>query len=1767
MFILIFIFSIFACYSAEESSFFDLTNFHGLPSAIIGGHVNVITGDFIDYEMDAVLPGPEPFPLERVYTSSDKEDSFFGTGWRSNHTYSGYFAMQPLSYNQDYMQTPKTAKNFFIVADGLGAKMTYLGLHGEPKLAGGYRVDQKLWTKGMTNVSGNGISGKTNVKNSEARIDPEKGTLRYGNGDTIHFVAGDSTEFETRYKVTKKQKLNRLSETYSFCGQHIKDVKFRGLAGAELGYYQISHSHKDYNKEVFIETPIGNVRYLYADRNRLTKVERPNAPPIEYRYEKNHNSFISSKNLPDNRYLDVEYYHSGNHKVKHYPGDRPAGIVKKIFRPLSETNSRIKEYEFIYHYEKSGRDDLFQGRTDVIDALGNTESYYFEKSRLTSIVNPQRTEEFLWGRGQDEGHFIGKRLLDKTGAVCLETFMEYDAFGNVTKEGLKGNLTGNNTLDRFSKKMAYSSDGNNLPLEERDNKKKLLYRYHEGTNLVAAKLLKDLRKITQREFFFYDDNGFMIKEIIDDGSQESWDDLTGVSERLIKEYVARTSFPFGLAEEVILKAYDSGIEKPLKRFKNSYTPEGWLSQIDLYDANNQYVHSKKFRYNRSGKVIYEEDPIGAITEYAYDLNNNCIEQKGPLSGYRKIFKYDLSNRLVSEKEIYHETTLAKSFRYNYKGECIEETDISGNRTKHTYDELGRKISTEGPSFFTENGTFSTLKTSTEYDCLNNPTVQTDARGHATTTKFTAYGKPYSIKYPDNTSETMIYDTDGTLKESVDKYGNKTIILSDYLNRPLIKETYAPSGELLKKTTYTYNAFHLIKETDALGCETNYTYDFAGRLIRKTRGTSLEDYAYDSLSRLYKTTTWTSETDAVIVTHQFDNNDRVIQETTHSLSGLLQACVQYEYNALGKKTKEIRQDAITHYIYNPRGDLIQTINPLGVSTWIQYDFQVLDARGERGTRVISIDPKGVMTIIDKNALGLEKRGEKKNSLGETLQLWDNLYTDKGEKSKRIEVVYINGEQQRHVITSWKWDSLGRLESLTEAYSSPDEKTTTITYNRYGQRKAITKPSGRRNYFAYDTLGRMSRWFSSDHSFDYHYTYDALDHPVLVEDKLHKTSTIKTYNSQGLLSCEQQSNGLTVQYDYDISGRTSRFIYPDGSSTSYDYIGARLHTIKRGSYYFEALEYDLRGKLQRAKLPLNAGTIEISHDLMGRTTSVTAPFLTESLTNYDFAGNLLNRTLEDPSGTLHETFAYDDLNQLTQENDSQYRYDSLYNRIKENNTDNTVNALNQILERKDRSYQYDADGNLILLQKPDKTLHFTYDAAGRMTSATDGSTTATYRYDETNRRVAKTVNNIETRFIYNGQCELGTHDHGGELRILGGLGLGAEIGDAIAIEKNDSILSPIHDHNGNLIALIDAKTGTLTHHTRYTAFGESFQDSPISWGFSSKRKDAETGLIFFGRRYYDPESGRFITKDPLGDRDGPNLYAYVSNNPLIFIDLFGLICERCGGEDHPSYSPMRWIRSGVEYVGSCIESFSRHCIPPSPVQYAVEGIGLVLQGRDFFHKDNYAHPVFNGRIYGKELEGCSLVSTLGIQTFDGQNQRFGTSISKAMDGSEVFVISHRTTGLSNDLFNCLHLLLGVQTDATRALAATIEQEYNKWIERGVTDPIIAVWAHSRGGLETYMALKLLPAEIKSCVIAYTFGSAYQIPADGLRDAVNYVNSNDLIPKIASLYCSGNGAKIIYTDYCSDGIFNFIDDHGIDTPGYVQAVQDSFKDLQRKLSERSR
>lgn len=63
-------------------------------------------------------------------------------------------------------------------------------------------------------------------------------------------------------------------------------------------------------------------------------------------------------------------------------------------------------------------------------------------------------------------------------------------------------------------------------------------------------------------------------------------------------------------------------------------------------------------------------------------------------------------------------------------------------------------------------------------------------------------------------------------------------------------------------------------------------------------------------------------------------------------------------------------------------------------------------------------------------------------------------------------------------------------------------------------------------------------------------------------------------------------------------------------------------------------------------------------------------------------------------------------------------------------------------------------------------------------------------------------------------------------------------------------------------------------------------PNPYGFSTKEFSSQSGLIYFGARYYNPQTGRWLKPDPLGMVNGPNLYAYCRNNPTNWLDPYGL-----------------------------------------------------------------------------------------------------------------------------------------------------------------------------------------------------------------------------------------------------------------------------------------
>jgi RHS repeat-associated protein len=212
-------------------------------------------------------------------------------------------------------------------------------------------------------------------------------------------------------------------------------------------------------------------------------------------------------------------------------------------------------------------------------------------------------------------------------------------------------------------------------------------------------------------------------------------------------------------------------------------------------------------------------------------------------------------------------------------------------------------------------------------------------------------------------------------------------------------------------------------------------------------------------------------------------------------------------------------------------------------------------------------------------------------------------------------------------------------------------------------------------------------------------------------------------------------------------------------------------------------------------------------------------------------------------------------------------------------------------------------------------YTYDNNGNLISESDGATT--YEWDYENRLVTinnpqYTINNVYDAFGkrvavtrlrqgYGGQAETTKYLYDGMLPIIEkdisdstlatytrGLSYGGGIGGIISANRGGNNYYYHYNGIGSVTALTDSASAVVATYD-YDAYGNTLASTgtvPNPYGFSTKEFSSATGLAYFGFRYYNPNTGRWLSQDPLGMVDGPNLYAYVKNNSVNWIDLYGL-----------------------------------------------------------------------------------------------------------------------------------------------------------------------------------------------------------------------------------------------------------------------------------------
>jgi RHS repeat-associated protein len=107
---------------------------------------------------------------------------------------------------------------------------------------------------------------------------------------------------------------------------------------------------------------------------------------------------------------------------------------------------------------------------------------------------------------------------------------------------------------------------------------------------------------------------------------------------------------------------------------------------------------------------------------------------------------------------------------------------------------------------------------------------------------------------------------------------------------------------------------------------------------------------------------------------------------------------------------------------------------------------------------------------------------------------------------------------------------------------------------------------------------------------------------------------------------------------------------------------------------------------------------------------------------------------------------------------------------------------------------------------------------------------------------------------------------------------------------------YDGNGNVAALVNAADGSVAAQYEYGPFGEVIRATgPLAFTnpfrFSSKYQDDETACLYYGLRFYNPSIARWLSRDPIAEKGGLNVYSFVRNNPVMLIDMLGRCTPGC------------------------------------------------------------------------------------------------------------------------------------------------------------------------------------------------------------------------------------------------------------------------------------
>jgi RHS repeat-associated protein len=637
-----------------------------------------------------------------------------------------------------------------------------------------------------------------------------------------------------------------------------------------------------------------------------------------------------------------------------------------------------------------------------------------------------------------------------------------------------------------------------------------------------------------------------------------------------------------------------------------------------------------------------------------------------------------------------------------------------------------------------------------------------------------------------------------------------------------------------------------------------------------------------------------------IEYGYNLNGDMTSSTVKSPANVITKQMSMAYDELGRLMRSIGAATQTTTLSYDRTDLqVQTKDPRNNLYGYSYDsLQRLIHTQDQAGGEVTLTRDGQDNISSYRDDRTITTSYVRNGFGEVIQ---EVSPDAGTTTftRDLRGLVTSETDGRGIVTNRTYDPAGRM--LTETYPAATTENVTYTYDN------TTTPAGNKG------RGRLTR--IADQSGSTAYVYNALGQ-IITDTRVIGTQTYVTgylYNDAGKVTQITYPSGRIVIIARNSNGQVTGVTTKQTSAAAainvatgltYAPMSNLLTAMTHGNGLITTAGYDLDYRL--SSLNVKDGATNVSALAYAYTDGMNLTGITDGVTaaNSNTLGYSLANRLNAATGPWgSKSFGYDGVgNRIT---DNTTLSGTTTNRTQFYGTnDNRLGSIYENTTTQIRSYTYDNAGNTVTETRPGESFAYSYNKRNRLSAVTRNTASyATYGYNALEQLTTRTTTAAGGPV---GQVAY-TYDLDGHL-ITEAVGTsGVKTREYIWLPSNDNspvdlplavidvatnTISYVHaDHLGRPIRMTNAAKATVWQAT-WKPWGEVQTLSGTNTNnvrYPGQYFQIETGLHYNHHRMYDPVTGRYTQPDPLRFVDGPSVYAYAKNSPLMRTDRNGLTID--------------------------------------------------------------------------------------------------------------------------------------------------------------------------------------------------------------------------------------------------------------------------------------